>query len=1163
MDGSVIEMKKRWLSFVLICVMIVTGIGAVFPMTAKADFNYSVYNSFCPITIYPCSDDTLPTYTTVECTKQAGSIYKTDCCTILKFYKNKDGYDVCKVRYPVKGGGTKTAYAKTSRFIHNKSYNPIKKTITAKTSVSAYAGSSAISGWNINPGTSIYILGRKDGNTQIAFPVSGGYKIAWIKHYSVKFHANGGSGAPDAQTKTQNVDMTLSNSKPTRSGYTFQGWNTSKTGSGTKYAANAVYKANGNATLYAQWTINSYKLTVGSADAAMGTATGSGTYNHGKSATINAIPAEGYHFLKWNDGNTSAARSVTVTANAAYTASFAPNSYTVEAKSDNPEMGRVEIGGIGEDGKCSYGASVTIEAIPNPGYRFAHWNDGSDLVSRSVTVVGDAAYTATFVPEEYIVSVNSADQTMGTVSGGGTYPYLKQITITANPQSGYKFVQWSDGNTAQKRDIEVKGAAAYTAEFAVDANACTHAYGDWITDRPATCIAQGARHRVCSKCGIEEVEVLGFAEHQLNGVWEVENSATCEMEGLCYQICTVCKTYKETKPIEKKDHDFSDRKTVKAATCEEDGIAELFCKNCGKRKEQGEERIPAAGHSFPEQWTVESPSSCTKEGIQSRTCSVCGYKETDTIEETEHDFKESRHEPSETQAGRIVRICKNCNFTETEIFYNETYAGTVELVYDSYVSAGDTIRVPVKITDNPGILGCTFTIRYDPNVVTPQIVSQTETSRLYVTAGEVLKSGRFSTEIKADDTGGPGEVLTVAWSNASVMEGDGALFYIDFQVNGSAGAVISDLLLSCEHMVGEHNVSVIPSVKNCQIAIAKIKKGDINMDSEVNVFDGVVLAKYLVNRKHVQLSEAQMEAADVFADGRINIKDSVRLAQIIVGQDFSQEEVQAVAARAAAAEETTGQAVISVGSCAALPGEYVDVPVTIKNNAGIAGFRLKLDYDSEYLTPVSIEAGEVLEEGIVSNLPDEEPGEQAADALSFQWNESDNILADGVLCTVRFQVGEAREEGQTVPLYLSCEENDPVCCVEGNEIQDADVTMIAGSISIGNEVIPPSDPYEITNVSLSSGETAVKLPAKDGFDATVEFQKLTEELIPADVVLAAYDAEGRLVAAKSRTLSVQMLRDGMCTLHLEQTERMISSIKIFMWDTAGGMKPITKYYRIE
>lgn len=66
-----------------------------------------------------------------------------------------------------------------------------------------------------------------------------------------------------------------------------------------------------------------YTLTVEVNDSKMGSATGGGQYSSGATATLAATAAEGYHFVSWQDGNTSATRTVTVTANETYTATFA------------------------------------------------------------------------------------------------------------------------------------------------------------------------------------------------------------------------------------------------------------------------------------------------------------------------------------------------------------------------------------------------------------------------------------------------------------------------------------------------------------------------------------------------------------------------------------------------------------------------------------------------------------------------------------------------------------------------------------------------------------------------------------------------------------------------------------------------------------------------
>ena len=51
-----------------------------------------------------------------------------------------------------------------------------------------------------------------------------------------------------------------------------------------------------------------YTITVQSNNDAWGTVTGGGTYANGATATLTAVPASGYYFNTWNDGNTALLR---------------------------------------------------------------------------------------------------------------------------------------------------------------------------------------------------------------------------------------------------------------------------------------------------------------------------------------------------------------------------------------------------------------------------------------------------------------------------------------------------------------------------------------------------------------------------------------------------------------------------------------------------------------------------------------------------------------------------------------------------------------------------------------------------------------------------------------------------------------------------------------
>jgi uncharacterized repeat protein (TIGR02543 family) len=72
---------------------------------------------------------------------------------------------------------------------------------------------------------------------------------------TVTFNANSGSGVMTPQSSS--VSATLTPNSFTRSGYTFNGWNTSADGSGTAFVNGATYNFQANRTLFAQWVTNS------------------------------------------------------------------------------------------------------------------------------------------------------------------------------------------------------------------------------------------------------------------------------------------------------------------------------------------------------------------------------------------------------------------------------------------------------------------------------------------------------------------------------------------------------------------------------------------------------------------------------------------------------------------------------------------------------------------------------------------------------------------------------------------------------------------------------------------------------------------------------------------------------------------------------------------
>lgn len=134
--------------------------------------------------------------------------------------------------------------------------------------------------------------------------------------------------------------------------------------------------------------------------------------------------------------------------------------HTITAVSDNGNTGSVS-----GSGTYPTGETVTLKATPALHYHFLHWDDGSTDDPRTVTVTGDALYTAFFEIDVHQITVVSEQPNMGTTIGSGSYPYGSTIQIEAIPYTGYEFQRWLGGNTDNPRTVTVTGNKTYSALF--------------------------------------------------------------------------------------------------------------------------------------------------------------------------------------------------------------------------------------------------------------------------------------------------------------------------------------------------------------------------------------------------------------------------------------------------------------------------------------------------------------------------------------------------------------------------------------------------------------------------------------------------------------------------------------------------------------------------
>lgn len=324
-----------------------------------------------------------------------------------------------------------------------------------------------------------YKYADKATATFAAEPITVNLYATWeINTYTVSYNANGGTGAPSSQTKTYGVTLTLSSTQPTWTGRTFSKWNTKADGTGTNYNPGASYTTNAAATLYAQWTLNSYTISY-NANGGSG-APSSQTKYYGTNLTLSSTKPTrtGYTFKNWNtksDGTgTTYSSGATYTANSGATlyAQWQINTYAVTYNMNGG------TGGPSNQTK-TYGVNLTLSsATPTKtGHTFKRWNTNSSdtgtAYSPGATYTANAALSlvAIWTPNTYTVSYNANNGTGAPSSQTKTYGVTLKLSTTKPTRTGYAFKNWN--TAANGSGTTYASGANYTA------NAGTTLYAQW------------------------------------------------------------------------------------------------------------------------------------------------------------------------------------------------------------------------------------------------------------------------------------------------------------------------------------------------------------------------------------------------------------------------------------------------------------------------------------------------------------------------------------------------------------------------------------------------------------------------------------------------------------------------------------------------------------
>ena len=274
------------------------------------------------------------------------------------------------------------------------------------------------------------------------------------KKYTITLNTDGGNLSSNKFTATYDKVYTLP--IPTKTGYTFVGWYYGTKAISGKDGVALEYRYAQDVTYKAHWEVNSYNVTVQSANTDEGTVNNiSGEYDYNSSVTLRATPKTGYSFEGWYINSIYGTR---ISTNSTYTVNVPAYNVTYVAKftyysvTTNANLSNAGTYTQYSDKKISVGEEVTLTATINDGYTWLGWYSGDTKVSEGTSL----SYTFTMGEENKTYTAKWTYYTITTstnLSAGGSYTRYtnykvsagEEKTITATTNVGYTWLGWYDG----------------------------------------------------------------------------------------------------------------------------------------------------------------------------------------------------------------------------------------------------------------------------------------------------------------------------------------------------------------------------------------------------------------------------------------------------------------------------------------------------------------------------------------------------------------------------------------------------------------------------------------------------------------------------------------------------------------------------------------------
>jgi PKD repeat protein len=313
-------------------------------------------------------------------------------------------------------------------------------------------------------------------------------KAAYISvegaQYTINVSAHPAEGGTVEGGGTYTSDSEVTVTAIPNENFNFINW--TEDGTAVSTDSNYTFTATSDRNLIANFALDQYQVILSAVPAAGGTVTGDGTYSHGSEVTLSATPATGYYFINWEEDDLAVSTdpnyTFTIYSDRTFIANFALMEYVISVSADPVNGGSVTGGGT-----FTHGENVTLQATPADGYYFTNWSEGGLSVSTdssyTFTADKDRTLTAHFSMQAHTINLSAAPAGGGSVEGGGTYAHGASVTVTASPNVGYHFENWTEGGSVVSNDSSYTFTA--TSDRNLVANFALNQYQVLVSAIPA------------------------------------------------------------------------------------------------------------------------------------------------------------------------------------------------------------------------------------------------------------------------------------------------------------------------------------------------------------------------------------------------------------------------------------------------------------------------------------------------------------------------------------------------------------------------------------------------------------------------------------------------------------------------------------------------------